>query len=122
MSKSALLGIKLIIGALKQTRHWLHNEGRLNIFSKKKIYSKCVLAKIAGPPTMKTVSGPTDHGVKSVERRIMRSVGFKVESFIGDSLNLGLGGNRNSNQHVGCRGKSATVGSKPALVISSRTT
>lgn len=52
----------------------------------------------------------------------MRSVDFKVESFIGDSLNLGLGGNRNSNQHVGCRGKSATVGSKPALVISSRTT
>lgn len=56
MSKRALLGIKLIIGALKQTRHWLHNEGRLNIFSKKKIYSKCVLAKIAGPPTMKTES------------------------------------------------------------------
>lgn len=52
----------------------------------------------------------------------MRLVGFKVESFIGDSLNLGLGGNHNSNQHVGCRGKSATVGSKPALVISSRTT
>lgn len=119
MSKSALLGIKLIIGALKQTRHWLHDEGRLNIFSKKKIYSKCVLAKIAGPLQCLWANRP---GVKSVERRIMRSVGFKVESFIGDSLNLGLGGNRNSNQHVGCRGKSATVGSKPALVISSRTT
>lgn len=46
--------IIVIIIALNQRRDWFHDEGRLNIFSKKKVYSKCVLLKRVGLPAMKS--------------------------------------------------------------------
>lgn len=93
-------------GALKQARHWLHSEEVKHLQQEEDGVTVCTSADSRTPCNEDRISGPTNHRVNSLERWIMRSVGFKVESFVWYSLNLGQGGNRNSNQHVGCRGKS----------------
>lgn len=63
----------------------------------------------------------TDHRAKSSEMRIIRLLGPNVESFVGYGLYF-VWAWKHISQCTGRRAGSATVGSKPILVISSRTT